>query len=94
VTAEPILIQKLDVGEDGFAELRIWRVPNSVRGSTHNLKYALAFVVNELCVLRYDNEAGKGDHKHIGNLQTPYAFVSAQQLITDFWKDVDRWEAE
>jgi hypothetical protein len=37
-----------------------------VRGSRHQYKYRLVLVVNDDCVLRYDNEAGKGDHKHVG----------------------------
>jgi hypothetical protein len=33
-------------------------------------------VVDGVCVLRYDNEAGKGDHKHIGTVETAYVFES------------------
>jgi hypothetical protein len=44
------------------------------------------------CVLRYDNEAGKGDHKHIGASETPYTFESPAKLLSDFWNDVDQWE--
>jgi hypothetical protein len=32
----------------------------------HELWYRLALVVGGKCVLRYDNEAGKGDHRHVG----------------------------
>jgi predicted transcriptional regulator len=31
------------------------------------------------CVLRYDNEAGKGDHKHIGTFETAYVFESPRR---------------
>jgi Family of unknown function (DUF6516) len=48
---------------DAFVELRIWLAPKSVCGSVHRFKYALAYVVAGVCVLRYDNEAGKGDHR-------------------------------
>jgi len=41
--------------------------------SAHGYKYRLAFVVDDECVLRYDNEAGKGDHKHIDAKEAPYA---------------------
>jgi len=34
----------------------------------------LAFVVDDECVLRYDNEAGKGDPKHIDAEEAPYVF--------------------
>ena len=89
--AELLLRERVVVAEDAFAELRIWRVPSPVRGSDHDFKYALAFVVRHRCVLRYDNEAGKGDHRHVGDIEEPYAFTSPQRLLADFWKDVDAW---
>jgi hypothetical protein len=44
-----------------------------------------------VCVLRYDNEAGKGDHKHLGGEEASYAFTTPAQLLADFWNDVDHW---
>lgn len=41
------------------------------------------------CVLRYDNEAGKGDHKHLNGREFAYRFTSVQTLLIDFWRDVD-----
>jgi hypothetical protein len=79
---------------DSFAELRLWRVPKPVPGSQHDLKYALAFVIAGRCVLRYDNEAGKGDHRHLGQVEEPYRFSSMEQLLADFWNDVDLWSLE
>ena len=77
-----------------FAELVVWRVPIPLRGSAHDVKYRLALVADRVCVLRYDNEAGKGDHRHtIEGRQEPYEFIGAETLIADFWKDVDTWVA-
>lgn len=70
----------------------MWQVPQPVRGSDHGYKYALAYVVDGTCVLRYGNEAGKGDHKHLSATQTPYRFETPAQLLADFWKDVDQWQ--
>ena len=92
--AEALLNERHQLGPDAFVELRVWRVPRSVPGSGHDLKYALAYVVDGTCVLRYDNEAGKGDHRHIGVTETPYAFTTAGALLADFWKDVDQWRPE
>ena len=39
--------------------------PPRFRGSAHPFKYRLAFIVNGKCILRYDNERGKGDHRHM-----------------------------
>ena len=68
-------------------------VPRALRGSRHRFKYRMAFVVNEVCVLRFDNETGKGDHKHVGEAEVAYVFVSLAQLVTDFWGEIDRWRA-
>jgi hypothetical protein len=86
-----LLGERHQLGPAAFAELRIWRVPSSVHGSFHNNKYSLAYVVSGTCVLRYDNESGKGDHKHIGEVETAYHFKTPARLLADFWRDVDRW---
>ena len=70
--AARLLDERRIVAEDAFAELVVWRVPSPVPGSAHRFKYRLAFVVGGACVLRYDNEAGKGDHRHRGREQSPY----------------------
>ena len=89
--AESLLQERHQIAEAAFVELRVWRVASPVRGSAHNLKYALAYVVRGVCVLRYDNEAGKGDHRHLGDVETSYHFTSPAQLLADFWTDVDQW---
>lgn len=45
------------------------------------------------CVLRYDNETGKGDHKHIGKDEIHYEFTTPKALLDDFWNDVDTWRS-
>lgn len=41
--------------------------------------------------MRYDNEAGKGDHKHVGPVEMPYRFEGVDKLMGDFGRDVKRW---
>ena len=53
-----------------FVEIVVWRLDRPVRGSIHRFKYRLALVADSVCVMRYDNEAGKGDHRHIGSAET------------------------
>jgi hypothetical protein len=79
--------------ENSFAEMVVWQLPRPVLGSSHTFKYRLAFVVNETCVLRFDNEAGKGDHKHVGEEEVLYSFRSLRQLVADFWGEIDRWRS-
>ena len=89
--AQELLNARIKQGDDAFAELRVWRLPKPVRSSTHLFKYRLAFVTAGVCVLRFDNEAGKGDHCHIGSVETPYMFTSVDNLLADFWCCVDDW---
>ncbi len=77
-----------------FAELVLWRLPKSVRGSVHEFKYRLAYVVDTECVVRYDNEFGKGDHRHFGTSEASYRFRTPEALIADFQNDIARWNDE
>jgi len=58
--AEPVMDERYAFDERSFAELVIWRLRGLLPGSEHAFKYRLAFVADEVCVLRYDNEAGQG----------------------------------
>jgi hypothetical protein len=89
-----LLMRERRVLEAGFIEVVIWKLPEPLGGSTHSLKYRLAYVVENECVLRYDNEAGKGDHRHAGAKQMPYVFVSVDQLLDDFLADVATWKGD
>ena len=77
-----------------FAELVLWQLPKPLAGSTHRFKYRLAYVVRGVCVLRYDNEAGKGDHRHYGERESAYAFSNPEKLIAAFEADIARWNRE
>jgi len=89
--AELWVEERVGLGEKLWAELVIWRVPVPVRGSTHSFKYRLALIDDDVCVLRYDNEAGKGDHKHLGDKELPYFFSSIKSLRRDFMEDVKEY---
>lgn len=91
MNAELMLDERHVVSEDAFVEMVVWRLPSPVTGSRHSFKYRLAFVVDGRCVLRYDNEHGKGDHRHVGENDFPYVFTTPQTLLTDFWNDVENW---
>lgn len=88
-----LLNERHTVSENAFIEMVVWQLQSSVSGSKHDFKYRLALVVDGTCVLRYDNEAGKGDHKHMGEHEVPYAFTTPRSLLEDFWDDVDHWRS-
>lgn len=86
--AELLLHRKFLVG-DGVVEMVIWRLPSPDRLRPHGLKYRLYFGHGGRCLVRYDNESGKGDHRHIGRRETPYSFRDIDTLIADFLADVE-----
>jgi hypothetical protein len=88
-----LLDERHTLSENAFIEMVVWQLSSSVSGSKHAFKYRLALVVDGTCMLRYDNEAGKGDHKHIGEHEIPYVFTTPRSLLEDFWDDVDHWRS-
>ena len=80
--------------ETAFAELVLWQLPKPMDGSLHGFKYRLAYVVRGKCVLRYDNEIGKGDHRHFCEKENAYVFTTPEKLVDDFQKDIERWNHE
>ena len=87
-TAELLFHQRIDYDDGGIVEMVIWRVPSPLPPSVHDLKYSLFHGApgrREVC---YDNERGKGDHRHFRGVETDYAFSTVGRLIDDFWTDV------
>jgi len=92
--ASLLLRERVPFGEDSFAELVLWRLQRPAPGSAHGYKYRLAYVRDGVCLVRFDNEAGKGDHRHIGDKEVPYSFISPEQLIQDFLREARRADRE
>jgi len=94
VKAVQLVRERITYTDKSFAEIVVWRVPSSLPGSKHLYKYRFAFVVSGECVLRYDKEAGKGDHRHLRGKERNYAFRSIEQVLADFSADVRRFRDE
>lgn len=77
--------------EELFAEVVVWVVPEPLAGSAHKYKYRLALVAHGACILRYDNEAGKGDHRHSRGSEERYRFSTLDKLFADFERDIRRY---
>ena len=82
-----------ELTESAFVEMVVWHVPNSVNPSQHNFKYSLVMIENGVRVIGFDNERGKGDHLHRGDQEFEYSFISIDQLIEDFWSEVEKWKS-
>ena len=74
--------------DGSIVEMTIWELSGSVVGSKHLLKYSLFYGLPGTRVVGYDNERGKGDHKHIGEYEEAYLFTTIEQLVADFLSDV------
>jgi hypothetical protein len=86
--AELLFHQRIYYDDGAMVEMVLWRVPASVPPSTHRLKYSLHYGRSGVREVGYDNERGKGDHRHFRGAEAAYAFTTVEQLTADFWSDV------
>jgi hypothetical protein len=82
------------LADGSIVEMKIWELPESTAGSKHRLKYSLFYGMPGRRLVGYDNERGKGDHRHIQGKEDAYAFSTPEQLIEDFLADVRRARGE
>lgn len=92
--AVQLVRERISYSEFAFAEVVVWHLSSPLPGSRHMYKYRLAYVVSGVCVLRYDNEAGKGDHRHFRGREFNYSFRSIEQVLMDFKAEVRRLNHE
>jgi len=64
--------------------IRVWVVAAPVPPSAHRYKYSFFFGRPGERLVLFDNERGKGDHKHIREIESAYAFESIGKLTEDF----------
>lgn len=94
VKAIQLVRERISYAESVFVEVVVRHLPSPLPGSKHLYKYRLAYVVSGECILRYDNEAGKGDHRHVRGKEFNYSFRTIEQLLMDFNKEVRRLNHE
>jgi hypothetical protein len=91
MAAAQLVFHAKRIFDDGaIVELKIWAVPKRIAGSDHDLKYSLYYGVGGQRLVGYDNERGKGDHRHYGDREEAYAFSTVDQLAPGFEADVTR----
>lgn len=85
------LARSKEIRDDGsIVEIVIWELPEPLPPSEHRYKYRLFYGWPDREVVRYDNERGKGDHRHIEGQEEPYTFVSVEQLLDDFEGEIGK----
>lgn len=80
--------------DGAIVEMKIWTVATRVAGSAHKLQYSLFYGTKGKRLVCYDNERGKGDHRHIRDHQERYVFKTVELLMADFLTDVRRLRGE
>lgn len=89
-----LLARAKEVRDDGsIVEVVIWELPEPLSPCPHRYKYRLFYGAPDGERIRYDNERGKGDHRHVRGQEFEYTFVSIDALLDDFERDVQAWRA-
>ena len=85
-----LVLRNKKVREGLIIELAVWILDAPIDGCRHRFKYRLFCGVLKTgsCLVRYDNERGKGDHRHVVDGEQPYVFTSLEKLFADFEGDV------
>jgi len=89
-----IFYKKFIYEDGGIVEMMIWQLPEKSDERPHGLKYSLFYGKGKKRLVGYDNERGKGDHKHICENEYPYTFSTVEQLTADFLADVNAARAD
>jgi Family of unknown function (DUF6516) len=86
--AKKLIDYKVTLPNGVIVQAVLWEVPTPVPPTTHGYKYRLVAVKEGQRVIGFDNERGKGDHRHDADVETPYVFVSVEKLMADFLQAV------
>ena len=87
--AKKIEERKIGLPDGSILEINIWQLPAATAERPHGFKYRLQYCLPDTTTLiRYDNKANKGDHKHIREHEFSYKFTTKEQLVKDFLADI------
>ncbi len=92
--ATRIFYDKAVLPDGATIEMTLWQLPKASPERPHGLKHSLLYGRDGRRLVGYDNERGKGDHKHVHGVESRYKFVSVEQLVADFLADVERVKNE
>lgn len=91
--AAKLIVHAKEIRDDGtIVEIVVWQLDAPLAPCLHRYKYRLFFGSAQNHWVRYDNERGKGDHRHIEGREETYVFSSIEQLLDDFQSDVENWK--
>ena len=87
-----LLFKQKETRDRYIREMVVWRLSEPVSGCRHQFKYRFYFGSDDgVCIVRYDNERGKGDHRHLEGDEQHYSFSTLKQLLSDFNSDIKQY---
>ncbi len=90
--AAKLLYREKYIYSDGaIREMVLWQLPQKAPDRPHGLKYRLYYGLGDgTCLVRFDNESGKGDHKHVGSREKSYRFIDVETLVAEFLAEIEK----
>ena len=85
-----IFYDKTVLPDGAIVQMTIWQLPRSTQERPHGLKYSLFYGGPDGRIVGYDNESGKGDHKHIRDVETRYKLIDVETMVADILADLER----
>lgn len=80
-----------------FTEIKVWKVRKG-KNFPEGVKYSMTYIRKEKGkfkrILGYDNERGKGHHKHMLDKEIEIKFINWRDLIDSFYQDVENVRGE
>ena len=93
--ARLIYHEKFIYADGAVREMILWQLPPKTPDRPFGLKYRLYYgLADGTCVVRYDNESGKGDHRHLGGREESYRFKDVETLTADFLEEIEKARKE
>jgi len=87
--------EKFIYADGAIREMVLWQLPEKTTDRPHGLKYRLYYGLDDgSCLIRYDNESGKGDHKHVEGREDPFRFQDVESMVADFLQEIERVRKE
>ena len=89
--AKLIYHEKFIYADGAIREMVLWKLPNKTTDRPHGLKYRLYYGLSDgTCIVRYDNESGKGNHRHIKGKKKSYQFKDVERLVANFLEEIEK----
>jgi hypothetical protein len=86
-----MIFQEEFIYADGtIREMVLWQLPEKSVDTPHGFKYRLYYGrADGTCLVRYDNETGNGDHRHLQGREMVYRFkdVRCSGLSSDIIRE-------